>query len=114
MSVVSTVLLTFSLHEEEIGDTGQYPLVDRINEWLANDNRGTLARLNDHFGGRKAPQAEAWGGAFNLLDEDDFLALVYSLPWRQPHAVVVLINSEHDDGFTVRTPNAGERHRNSI
>jgi cytolysin (calcineurin-like family phosphatase) len=113
MSVVSTVLLTFDLGAEDVNlEDHSSPLVDRVNEWLAARNKGRLNYLGDHFGGHKAPQAEVWGGAFNHLDDDAFTAYVHSLPWNEPRAVLLLINGEYEDGFSVRPPDRGTRNGN--
>lgn len=103
MSVVTDIILCFSLGEDRIEGAktvdDRFPLVDEINAWLMEDGRGELTRLNGHEGGGKGWQCEIFGGAFNYLDVRAFVKMIAALKWNRPHQVQLFIRGEEDEVF---------------
>lgn len=97
MSWVTDIILIFNHFEDCVEhDDGRdtHPLVDQINDWLSARDKGTLACLDCHAGGRHPMTANVYGGAFNGFDVEGFLAMLRSLPWREPQHVQVLTQDE--------------------
>lgn len=86
MSWVSGVVLATGSHEPQA-------LRDQVDAWLAG-RHGPLRWLEDEFGGPKHPQMRLGAAGLNYLREDEFAALVLSLPWEEPEHVVLLIKPE--------------------
>jgi hypothetical protein len=108
MSVVTGVLLIFSVCEEE-GREDHPVLLAHINDWLMERYSQRLLLVQEHFGGSKHPQLFAAGAGFNYFDEDAFADYVLSLPWALPENVVLILQPE--EGST-RVFRPWERKRN--
>ena len=99
MSVVTTILIATSLHEEA-GESGVFPAIGFINAALGDvQGRPWLLGVGRHAGGNKAPEADVFMGAINHLDLDQFKAHMRSAPWEMPGAVMLLVNEDGEDGF---------------
>lgn len=105
MSYVDSILLCISCAEDSVEaessglEFDTYPLVDKINAWLAECGFRPLVDITDHMGGTKHSQMCVFGAAFNYFaSRDEFRAMVISLPWEYPEEVVLLMNPE--DGAT--------------
>jgi hypothetical protein len=96
MSVVTTVILTCGIMEDPETDD-VFPAIDFLNAYLTEQNKGTLTRLTDHFGGHKYPQINIFGGAFNYLDVEGFVEQLLKAPWHSIDDVTLLVNGEHDE-----------------
>lgn len=84
MSHVTDVILSIGLLEES--DDAENPaLIAEINTWLDEREKGTLARVDQFAGGRKASQATIYLGAFNYLPIDG-LADFRLREGQEPHA----------------------------
>jgi hypothetical protein len=101
MSVVTDVVLFFSLSEDRIEhtDDDEYFIVNQINAWLQERRYGTLNGLDKYTGGNKATQACIYGGSFNFFATEDFLRFLKARPWRDRAAVQVMIQHEDEDKF---------------
>jgi hypothetical protein len=99
MSFVSSVILVCELDD---------PCIHPIQDWLRVENKPPLARVNELCGGNKAMQCDVWGGAFNYLDDREFILFVKSLPWEG--AATLVINPEHsyEDGNHIVVLGKGE------
>ena len=97
MSVVTTVLIATSTHEE-VGEADAFPAIAVINARLGGE---WLLEVGRHAGGNKVPEACVFMGAINHLDLDQFKAHMRSAPWRMPEAVMLLTNEDGEDGFQV-------------
>ena len=87
--VADTVVFTF-LHEDG-------PMQE-VQKWLTEENQyGPLVEVSDHAGGHKALQCQLWVGAFNYLDIDEFVRVVFAQPWKYPEHVCIAICDEHED-----------------
>ncbi|HEY9851572.1 MAG TPA: hypothetical protein V6D28_19030 [Leptolyngbyaceae cyanobacterium] len=104
MSWVTDILLLFSLGEvydddgEEIEEVT--PLIN-INAWLQEHGWRTLDDLCQCVNTGKSMQSRVYGGAFNFLKIDDFIKIVKTQEWREPHNVQLLIKDEEDEKFTL-------------
>lgn len=100
MSVVTGIILTCSLDDDEEGDAPQL-----LNAWLTSHGYdAALTDVTDAFGGRKHPQFCTLGGAINyFLDDEDFISFVLHFPWRDPEEVALIIRPE-DGPITVYRP----------
>jgi hypothetical protein len=84
MSVVTGVTLISQSCDEDVEGVGL--LVQRLNEWIANDppcGGGKLIRVDEHYGGGKHPENFVWGGGFNYLSWEKFIEYAKILPWRE-------------------------------
>lgn len=82
MSLVTGVMIISQCCNEHAIE----PLVEKLNEWIANDvacGGGRLFEVDQYFGGRKHPECLVWGGGFNYLSWGGFIAYAESLPWRE-------------------------------
>lgn len=106
MSWVTDILVTCSVEEctipdEFVGKALPAPL-QFLNEWLEENEHGTLVRLDGiATGGGKAFQAVVAGGAFNHFPLEEFLEAVFSLDWSAPESVQVFAKAEVESVFTV-------------
>lgn len=98
MSVVSSVILTFTICEDStelpVG-FDFFPLLYSVNEWLINHNQGQLTDTSQAAGGDKHPQTVIATGGFNGLDEGEFSKFVLSLDWQFPENFALLIQPEN-------------------
>lgn len=97
MSVVTAITLQIDVGEtyiEQENGPGIFPVINKINGWLAARNFGALAPLSDHYGGSKHPQVEVFGAGFDYFPWEDFAQFVMSLEWENPDNVVLLVNPE--------------------
>jgi hypothetical protein len=102
MSCVTDVIVVCGLTEEseESRLDSPVPTLERLSDWLEENEKGRLVRLDSSAGGRKAMQCVVALGAFNYLDIPDFLAHAWSLKWEDDEAVQIFIKDEEDDLFT--------------
>lgn len=97
MSLVTNIILLCGL-SEEVGGEDQFPAVDALNSWLLEHGQHAgLRHLNGHEGGHKAWEADVFGGAFNHLALDEFMAEVAATKWERPEAVQVLYKRQDDE-----------------
>lgn len=98
MSVVTNVILTFSILEDdyEAGDTYGHKCVDKINEWLPCE----LKNIGGHAGGNKELETDIYIGAFNYLDTEGLKACVFSQEWNEPKDVQLYVQEQQADTFT--------------
>lgn len=91
MSVVTGIIVTCGLSDEEDGDAPQL-----LNAWLSSHGyHAPLADVTDAFGGRKHPQFCTLGGAINyFVDDEEFIAFVVNFPWKDPEEVVLIMRPE--------------------
>ena len=108
MSHVDNIILSFSIMEASVeNDFGpDYCVMARINGWLLEHASGQRfgPDLGYHFasyGGRKGLETPLYIAAFNYLPEDEFVAFLRTLPWREPENAQLLIKRQHEDRFVV-------------
>lgn len=113
MSHVDNVLLSFSIIEDstdhaEGPDT--WPIMEAVNEWLATNAGGQQfgpdlgGFLEGVYGGSKFLETPLFLAAFNYLPEDEFLAFLRALPWKEPSEVQFIVKRQHDDLFEIVRP----------
>jgi len=99
MSTVTGITLQFSCAEdyvERISQSDLYPIIDEINKWLGKNGFGPLCSVEDAYGGNRHPQFCVYGGGYNSLPDDDFVAMVTTRAWRYPEDVILLLKHEDD------------------
>jgi hypothetical protein len=105
MSWVTDVLLSVNLEERFDGDFNELETcepLDHINAWLEQHEQGKLDELSTHVeSSGKAMQCHVYGGAFNFLKIDEFVAVVLSQNWKHPESVQLFTKDEEEDNFTV-------------
>jgi hypothetical protein len=92
MSMVTDMVLIASIGEGEG--------IARMNAWCsASDHRKQqFARLDtDAAGGTKWFNNEIWAMAGNYFASEDLVVALPSFGWRDPHNVILVVESEHDD-----------------
>ncbi|MBP0027557.1 hypothetical protein [Roseofilum sp. Guam] len=105
MSWITDVLLIFSL-EEYLNEDDEYdeeieevlPLLN-VNRWLQENNFLLLDRLDNHV--TLGMQACVYGGSFNYFNSKGFIETIQKQQWREPKAVILLIQEENDDSFSI-------------
>lgn len=88
MSVVTNVILITFIDED----------ISPLLAWLKAEERGLLHEISDHAGGNKALERDLWVGAFNYLDDQEFLRQVFLCKFEWPELVGVIIAYQHDEG----------------
>ena len=107
MSVVSNVILSFSISEAQVDRDkrlSHYILADRIDQWLKENHYVGLGQNLeewDKYGGQKHLETPIYVGAFNYLVPSAFANFVFSLPWEYPESVQLMIKGQEDEEFTV-------------
>lgn len=98
MSVVTGVTIISQSCNEELD-----ALIQRLNEWIANDppcGGGRLFQVDQYYGGGKHPENFVWGGGFNYLSWQNFIEYAKTLPWaeyvtlRDENAVVLVVSPD--------------------
>ena len=107
MSVVTNVILTFAILEDEDREN-HYTIVDKINEWMEKEYgqtfNGNLWEVgNEAVGGAKNIETPLYIAAFNYLDTEGFVEHLKGLPWLEPENVQMFIQEQDDERFTVYT-----------
>ena len=102
MSVVTNVMLSFSIGEEdyEAGDGWGHPIVDEINKLLVNDHHGKLVNVARFAGGEKHMETDVYMGAFNIFDTKQFITYVNMMNWTEPEHVQVFVQEQEEYSFT--------------
>ena|SRR3989304_6316184 len=107
MSVVSNVIFSFSISEDsyEKEDDILYPNMEKINNWLEENNYGIFSVDVDVVsGGRKDLETPLFVAAFNYFSIDNFCNFIRSLKWEYPDFVQVFIQEQEDDKFRLIEP----------
>ena len=107
MSVVSNVIFSFSISEDsyEKEDDILYPNMEKINNWLEENNYGIFSVDVDVVsGGRKNRETPLFVAAFNYSSIDNFCNFIRSLKWEYPDFVQVFIQEQEDDKFRLIEP----------
>ena len=94
MSVVTNVILTgFSL----IRGTSIAPL----QKWMVDRGYGAWLPVHDEAHGDKYLEMDVLVGAFNYFPTEEFVELVFSIPWDNPETVQLLICEQHEYKFKI-------------
>lgn len=97
MSVVTSIILTTSLVEE---DDLYCPAVEELNEWMLANRYGEFKRVDEYAGGNKAMQAVVFMGAFNYLDMDKFAETFRKVRWEDRDSVKLFVQYEEETCFS--------------
>jgi len=115
MSVVTNVIISYSLLEEEDskGNSRMGPILTKLNEWLEERGCGSFLPAldawgmgSDAIGGRKNLETPIHIAAFNYLDIEGFLYQVAQGNWEYIDDVQVMIQDQESDKFVLH--NIGE------
>ncbi len=88
--------------DDECNELESCEALDNIGGWLEERELGKLDALSTHVkSGGKAMQCYVYGGAFNFMKVDEFIAMVLSQPWKQPESVMLLTKDEDQEFFAV-------------
>jgi hypothetical protein len=106
MSYVTDIIILCSLRERysNAGERRDMPTgILGINAWLKSRQHAPLVALHDYIGmkSEKAFQAEAYGGALNFLEIPSFLEAVAGEFWEIPSGLLLLLQNEDDEQFSV-------------
>ena len=104
MSIVTNVILTFSL-EEEGNQEEDFPALNSVNAWIAGREyrRVELLERVADLPGRKRFEQVICVGCFNHLDVDAFKAAVANAPWQDPENVQLFVQEQEQDRFELFT-----------
>jgi len=100
MSLVTTVILTFSPGEVISEDPNVYPALEAVNRWLIAQQQSPLCVIDPHLtpsGGTKMPQAVVAWGAYNYIGEDALVDEVWLAPWKYRDEMVLVMYSDFRD-----------------
>ena len=106
MSVVTNVILTFSLMDQVEGRPPGLAL-EHVNRWLAANGHSPMRVVDQHAGGEKSVEAVVAMGAFNHLRLGQFFVAVRAAPWEAPEDVRVFVQEQEDEHFSQRMPPDG-------
>jgi hypothetical protein len=102
MSVITNVILSFSLAEEDYEDDGRM-IIRRVNEFFrttdATENTSGFVIPDGHgwYGGTKVLTRLTFVACFNYLRIGEFVQHLKEVPWREPQKVQLFIDDERDD-----------------
>lgn len=111
MSVVSNIILSFSIMEDfrEEDDKDVIILMDDVNDWLTERGKGTFGGdVNDVLGGTKHLETPVYVAAFNHFDIEAFIAFIKTLPWREPENVQLFVKGQEENKFALIGFGTGE------
>ena len=104
MSVVTNIILHFSILEKEIDpDSAQednFVLMRKINKALIQEGYGKFTEVQDRYN-KKALESPLFVAAFNMLDLDQFIEYIQSLPWNYPEYIQIFVQRQEEDKFTL-------------
>jgi hypothetical protein len=103
LSHVTAVVLMFSGLEEDSPDIPPPPLAE-LQAWLRRADVGQLVAVDGLFGGWKHPGIACFGGGFNHLDVEGFVAVFREQEWRHPEQAVLVLTTEDEPSVVVRPP----------
>ena len=100
MSMVTNILLSFSLIEVDVTTTGRddYASCTPLNALQRFLDDQPLQQI-DYMSGKKCLEAELWVAAVNYLNTEEFIEGVRSAPWRVPDSVQLFIKEQDDEIF---------------
>ena len=102
MSVVTNIILHFSILEKEIDpDSSQednFVLIRKINKALTQEGYGKFTEARDKYN-KKALESPLFIAAFNMLKVDEFIEYIQSLHWNCPEDVQIFIQGQDEDKF---------------
>jgi hypothetical protein len=93
------MVLCFSCLEdcqEHEDGTETFPVIDKLNSWLAETQHSPMVRLDEKMCCGKHPQMIVFGAAYNYLSDEGFLNIFRSLEWQHKDSVFLVLNPEHD------------------
>lgn len=98
MSIVSTVTIFTSVLDgwgvDRPDGHGETKIIANVNNWLSRQPwGGRLKDLTVAYGGSKHAEQGIWGGAFNMLDVDEFASFVLALPWEDKRDFLMVIQT---------------------
>lgn len=104
MSIVTNIIFSFSNIEHGGDDTGDFILMQKVNEWLlknsySGDSFGKS--INAYAGGYRALECRVYAAAFNHFSLDEFIEFVKSLDWICPESVQIIVQGQEDIKFRI-------------
>lgn len=109
MSVVTNVILVYSIMEDQPDDSKLHPVLVELNKSLEPTGKDRLVHFHpfDFDGdrvstGTKAMETNICLGGFNHLDLPNLIACVKAAPWKEPEHVQLFVMEDGDDIFTER------------
>ncbi len=93
MSIVTTIVLF--CHDEQ-------NFRGEVNAWLQERHYQLLGDLRPLFNGSKAPEIHAYGAAYNMFPDGEFIELVCSRRWEIPEDVLLVVRPQDAPPATYR------------
>ena|ERR1043165_4583585 len=107
MSVVTNVVLTFSILEDDGHNDDWAEIISSINKYFDEQGRRgfiVVPREMDWYGGNKVLEAPLFVGAFNHLGLEDFIEHLKTIKWEYPEEVQLWVKEQEDDVFRTVFP----------
>ncbi|WP_424001472.1 hypothetical protein [Maribacter sp. IgM3_T14_3] len=105
MSVVSNVILSFSVGEDEsqrMKDVNEFDINgNKINLVSADFQRKENYEAKAWYGGSKYLEKPLYIGAYNNLNLNAFIDHLKTIIWDEPENVQLIINEQNEDLFKV-------------
>jgi hypothetical protein len=118
MSVVTNAILSIGSSESRCKDVdskivpwgllrtivSEYKLVREINQWLNDHGHGAFGEeinVGNIAGGDRGFEANVYAGAFNHLNDSDFIAFVLTRQWHRPENVQLFVKRQEESKFTL-------------
>ena len=102
MSVVTNLILTFSISEDEdrcISDVNNYEYQGLKMNLVSVDFDKDIDNGKSWYGGTKFMEAPIFLGAFNRLDIEDFKRYLRKVNWEFPELVQLIVKEQDDEKF---------------
>jgi hypothetical protein len=105
MSVVTNIVLSFSIMEESREHDTVYLNIEKINKWLDDNSFGDFGKdLDEVSGGRKHLETPLFAAAFNYFRLSDFVDFLHSLDWVEPENVQIFVQEQDENKFKLVEP----------
>jgi hypothetical protein len=104
MSVVTNLILTFSISEDEdrcINEVNNYEYQGIKMNLVSVDFDKDIDNRKAWYGGTKFMEAPIFLGAFNHLDIEDFKRYLRKVNWEFPELVQLIVKEQDDEKFRI-------------
>ena len=101
MSVITDIILSVAVIEVgRLAELEGFSVIDKINDWLGDNDYDPLTRLDNLVEGRRILQACIYGGANNGFSLCDFIGCLESQKWRDRDRLQLFVKEENDERFS--------------
>ena len=104
MSIVTNLILTFSISEDEdscMSEVNNYEYRGLKMNLVSVDFDKDIDNRKAWYGGTKFMETPIFLGAFNHLDIEDFKRYLRKVNWEFPELVQLIVKEQEDENFRI-------------